>query len=81
MGRAYTGVSPYLLTQKSVAVHIVGVAILVHTMPQRHLAGESQDLGDYSQAVYMDNGSPGHFRVHCSPETGFNPDLVGAAYT
>ena len=34
-----------------------------------HLPGESQDLGDYSQAVYMDNGSPGHFRVHCSPKT------------
>ena len=35
----------------------------------------------YTPAVYMDNGSNWHFLVHCSPEMGFNPDLVGAAYT
>ena len=46
-----------------------------------HLAGESQDLGDYSQAVYMDNGSPGHFRVHCSPKTDISRGLSEGVYT
>ena len=46
-----------------------------------HLAGKSQNLGDYSQAVYMDNGSPGHFRVHCSPKTDISRGLSEGVYT
>ena len=44
-------------------------------------ASHSAGGGVHAPAVYIDNGACGHFRVHCSPETGFNPDLVGAAYT
>ena len=46
-----------------------------------HLAGESHNLGDYSQAVYIDNGSPGHFRVHCSPKTDISRGLSEGVYT
>ena len=46
-----------------------------------HLAGKSQNLGDYSQAVYMDNGSPGHIRVHCSPKTDISRGLSEGVYT